>query len=56
MPIFMLILIYGYEGLPIKLVIPAFSLGLFVCCMLCHGELARRRPAPQHLTLFYLMV
>jgi spermidine synthase len=24
--------------------------------MLCHGELARRRPAPRYLTLFYLMV
>jgi spermidine synthase len=24
--------------------------------MLCHGELARRRPAPQYLTLFYLMI
>jgi hypothetical protein len=24
--------------------------------MFCHGELARRRPAPRHLTLFYLMV
>jgi len=29
---------------------------LFVLCMLCHGELARSRPAPAHLTLFYLMV
>ena len=29
---------------------------LFVLCMLCHGELARVRPAPAHLTLFYLMV
>lgn len=54
--LFLVILIYGYQGLPIKLVIPAFSFGLFVGCMFCHGELARRRPAPQHLTLFYLMV
>jgi hypothetical protein len=30
--------------------------GLFVSCMVCHGELARRRPAPQHLTGFYLLV
>jgi spermidine synthase len=41
---------------PIALVLPLFTVGLFVCCMVCHGELARRRPAPQHLTLFYLMV
>ena len=24
--------------------------------MSCHGELARRRPEPHYLTLFYLMV
>jgi hypothetical protein len=43
-------------NLHIRILIPLFSGGLFLCCMLCHGELARRRPAPQHLTLFYLMV
>jgi spermidine synthase len=43
-------------NLHIKILIPVFSGGLFLCCLLCHGELARRRPAPQHLTLFYLMV
>ena len=26
----------------------------FVTCMVCHGELARRRPAPRYLTAFYL--
>jgi spermidine synthase len=31
--------------------------GLFVCCMFCHGELARTKPAPrQGLAFFYLMV
>lgn len=29
---------------------------LFAVCMLCHGELAKRRPAPQQLTLFYLLI
>jgi hypothetical protein len=24
--------------------------------MFCHGELARMRPGPRHLTLFYLVV
>lgn len=43
-------------NLHIKYLIPVFSGGLFLCCMLCHGELARRRPAPRYLTLFYLMV
>ena len=43
-------------NLHIRILIPVFAGGLFLCCLLCHGELARRRPAPQYLTLFYLMV
>src|SRR5262245_541498 len=35
---------------------PLYAAGLFVCCMFCHGELTRLKPAPQHLTIFYLMV
>lgn len=27
---------------------------LFVCCMVCHGELVRRKPHPRFLTSFYL--
>jgi len=50
-------MIYADTGnLNIKWAIPGFALGLFLCCMMCHGELARRKPAPRHLTLFYLMV
>lgn len=33
-----------------------FAVGLFVACMFCHGELARAKPAPRHLTAFYLVV
>ncbi len=36
--------------------IAVFTAGLFVVCMFCHGELARRRPGAKHLTLFYLVV
>ena len=46
----------GDGNLHIKFLIPGFALGLFLCCMMCHGELARRKPAPRYLTLFYLMV
>ncbi|MGH6692516.1 MAG: hypothetical protein ACREF4_17750, partial [Gammaproteobacteria bacterium] len=35
---------------------PLYTAGLFVCCMFCHGELTRLKPAPRHLTTFYLMV
>ncbi len=36
--------------------IPGLCAALFVCCMVCHGELARRKPHPRYLTQFYLMV
>ena len=39
-----------------SLQIPLFCIGLFVCCMVCHGELARLKPDPRHLTSFYLMI
>jgi len=46
-----------YEGnYPIRRLIPALCGALFVCCMVCHGELSRRRPDPRYLTQFYLMV
>ncbi len=30
--------------------------GLFISCMVCHGELARLKPSAAHLTSFYLMI
>src|SRR5204863_5483553 len=33
-----------------------YLVGLFVCCMVCHGELFRLKPKPSHLTLYYLMI
>ena len=41
-------------GLNIKVAIPLYCAGLFVGCMVLHGELASMRPAPRHLTRFYL--
>lgn len=41
---------------PIHTIIPLYLAGLFVACMVMHGELSKRKPATQHLTLFYLMV
>jgi hypothetical protein len=42
--------------LGIKTIIAVFALALFICCMVCHGELSRRRPAPKYLTSFFLML
>ncbi|MCX6922251.1 MAG: fused MFS/spermidine synthase [Verrucomicrobia bacterium] len=30
--------------------------GLFICCMVCHGELYRLKPDPRQLTGYYLMI
>ena len=43
-------------SMPVPLLVALLSLSLFVFCMVCHGELVRRRPAVRHLTLFYLML
>ena len=44
------------SNVPIKIMIPLFAMGLFTCCMVCHGELARLKPDPKYLTHFYLMM
>jgi hypothetical protein len=39
---------------PIALLLLIHLLALFMVAMVCHGELARDRPPPEHLTEFYL--
>ncbi|WP_291993501.1 fused MFS/spermidine synthase [Candidatus Accumulibacter sp. ACC003] len=43
-------------GMDVPMLVTLMCLSLFVFCMVCHGELVRRRPAVRHLTLFYLML
>ena len=40
----------------IRVLIPLFTAGLFICCMVCHGELANSKPAARWLTSFYLLI
>jgi hypothetical protein len=40
----------------VPLLVTVTCLSLFVFCMVCHGELVRRKPPVRHLTLFYLML
>ncbi len=40
----------------INKLIPGLCAAFFVCCMVCHGELAKRKPHPRYLTKFYLMI
>jgi SAM-dependent methyltransferase len=37
-----------------RITIPLLTLALFICCMTCHGELARLKPEMERLTTFYL--
>lgn len=43
-----------YTWVPVLIGVTCIS--LFVFCMVCHGELVRRKPPVRHLTLFYLML
>jgi SAM-dependent methyltransferase len=45
----------SFTNLPFVPLIGIFCAGLFICCMFCHGELARLKPPAEHLTLFYFM-
>ncbi len=49
-------LLANAAGVSVLVQIVGYSAVMFVCCMICHGELARLKPHPQHLTSFYLMV
>ena len=41
---------------PVGQQLVVYSVVLFVGCMICHGELSRRKPHPRHLTGYYLTV
>jgi len=40
--------------LDIGVAVPLYCIGLFFCCLFCHGELAHAKPAARYLTHFYL--
>lgn len=44
------------RGVPLAVQAAGYALTLFAACMVCHGELHRLRPAPRHLTRFYLSI
>jgi SAM-dependent methyltransferase len=47
---------YYIPSLDLHVAAPLYFVGMFVACMVCHGELARLKPDPAHLTRFYLMM
>ncbi|MFM7703329.1 MAG: spermidine synthase, partial [Rubrivivax sp.] len=44
------------DSLELAQVTPVYAAGLFVLCMVCHGELHRLKPEPGRLTQFYLAI
>ena len=46
----------GFDDLPVLWRATMFVGGFFLCCMVCHGEIARRRPAAPWLTAYYLLI
>ncbi len=50
------IVLAGGAFVPLWIQIIVHSVTVFACCLSCHGELARAKPHPRHLTLFYLAV
>ena len=53
-------MIYGAGGhhanSGLYILLPLYLIGLFVACMVCHGELAAMRPRAARLTGYYLMI
>ncbi len=43
-------------NVPIMLQIVTYLAGLYLACMVCHGELAAQKPHPKYLTRFYLLM
>jgi hypothetical protein len=53
---FVLPLLGGVHISGVWVLVALFAMGLFTCCMVCHGELVRLKPHPRYLTHFYLMI
>ena len=60
MPLVMIPLVFtaapGLPLVPLPLLLASAPGSFFVVCMVCHGELARRRPPVAKLTEFYLFL
>ena len=47
---------YADVELHISIQVGIYLSAMFSCCMVCHGEMVRLKPAPTYLTSFYLVV
>lgn len=46
-------ILFGSIYVDLRIQIASYSFTLFTCCMVCHGELVRLKPAARQLTHFY---
>jgi hypothetical protein len=56
LPVLLPAMAYYIPSLDLHMAVPLYLFGMFVACMVCHGELALLKPHPAHLTRFYLML
>ncbi|MEO5960751.1 MAG: fused MFS/spermidine synthase [Opitutaceae bacterium] len=49
------LLVAGNDA-PMPFQIAGYTITLFAACMVCHGELYRLKPAPRHLTSYFLFI
>jgi hypothetical protein len=56
LPLLLPAMAYYIPSLDLRVAAPLYMIGMFVACMVCHGELALLKPDPAHLTRFYLMM
>jgi hypothetical protein len=50
------IVLFGGVFVGLHAQIATYAVTLFVCCMVCHGELVRTKPSKRHLTSFYCLI
>ena len=53
---YMLLQDYADHEMDLRIQVLAYSTAIFMCCMVCHGEVVRLKPASQGLTGFYLAI
>ncbi len=50
------IVLFGGVFVGLRAQISTYAATLFVCCMVCHGELVRIKPTRRYLTSFYMLI
>jgi hypothetical protein len=56
LPLLLPAMAFYIPSLDLRVAAPLYLVGMFVACMVCHGELAALKPHPAQLTRFYLMM